>query len=410
MINRHFRMITSSLKNEGFRATAQKVRNKLTRAKANGLSIVETLKMPKVDVLSFYDFVNFVTPIVDQPPTQVDSKICNWIIPDFGIGSGGHLNIFRFIRMLELNGYTCNISIFGPHRHNSAYAAKRMINEHFFALNANVYLEVHDLPDAEFTFATSWVTAYALKKFARTAYKLYFVQDFEAWFYSHGSEYAFAENTYKLGFIGVCAGDWLKKKLGSEYGMQCYSVGFSYDRNVYLQTPRREPEISRVFCYCRPPTTRRGLEMAFLTLDLVAKQCPQTNFIFAGWDMSSYSFPHPHLNAGLLTVNELPDLYSQCDAALVLSFTNLSLLPLELMACGCAVVSNNGEQVDWILNDANSVLCDPTPQALADGLIRVLTDNEFRTKLTRHAKSFAQSTRWEDEGCKLISILDKVKQ
>jgi O-antigen biosynthesis protein len=248
-----------------------------------------------------------------------------------------------------------------------------------------------------------------VNSFPRVARKLYFVQDFEPAFYPAGSEYAFAENTYKLGFTGICAGEWLKNKLSAEYGMECFALSFSYDRAVYVKTLRREPEIARVFCYCRPPTTRRGLEMAMLALDMVAKQCPKVQFVFAGWDMSDYVFPHPHLNAGLLSVSELPDLYSQCDAALVLSFTNLSLLPLELMACGCAVISNKGLNVEWLLNSANSVLCESTPQDLATGVIHVLQDTEFRKALVMNAEQFAKTTHWRDEGMKLLTILNDLK-
>ena len=61
--------------------------------------------------------------------------------------------------------------------------------------------------------------------------------------------------------------------------------------------------------------------------------------IFAGGDVSKFKIDFHHLNAGALSINELPDLYSQCDLALVLSGTNLSLLPMEIAACQCPLVS-----------------------------------------------------------------------
>ena len=189
--------------------------------------------------------------------------------------------------------------------------------------------------------------------------------------------------------------------------MQCHSLGFSFDRELYVQTPRREPGIRRIFCYCRPPTIRRGIETALLALNLVGRQMPDVEFIFAGWDMGDYYFPHEHLNAGVLSLKELPDLYSQCDVGLVISFTNLSLLPLELMACGCAVVSNRGANTEWLINDSNSILPDSSPVAIAEAIVSILQDTERRTELITSAKAFANSTSWEVEADKLHSILNE---
>ena len=99
--------------------------------------------------------------------------------------------------------------------------------------------------------------------------------------------------------------------------------------------------------------------------------------------------------AGILRLDELPDLYAQCDVALVLSMTNLSLLPLELMACRCAVVSNRGPNVEWLLNDEIAMLCDPTPEALAEAICAALTDDAMREALIARAERFAKTQHWD---------------
>lgn len=365
----------------------------------------------KIDVLTFFDFVltKPVLPIYASPYHEaIQRKTVNWIIPDFGIGSGGHLNIFRHIFLLEKRGYQNNICIVGTNRHNSVQAARALIRAHFFPISADVFFGIENLPAAFYTFATGWTTAYYLNGFGKTAIKLYFIQDFEPLFFTTGSEYDFAERTYKLGFVGVCAGNWLAEIVSKNYSMKSHSIGFSYDRKIYVRSPRREPNVRRVFCYFRPPTVRRGLETALLALNLVGRELPHVKFIFAGWDMSSYHFPHETLNAGLLAINELPDLYSQCDVALVLSFTNLSLLPLELMACGCPVVSNRGKNTEWLLNDDNSILTDSDPYEIAKQLIRVITDDELRLTLSQRAMEFARSTSWERENESMVTFLENL--
>jgi O-antigen biosynthesis protein len=362
--------------------------------------------MSKRDVPKFFSFIlnEHKKPRVEA--NELNAKTINWFIPDFGIGSGGHLNIFRYIYHLENSGYACRLIIVGHHRHKSEGAALREIQEHFFPLNAAVFFGGAQIPDARFSFATSWITAYHVRNVENTIHKLYFIQDFEPYFYPHGSEYAFAEATYKFGFTAVTAGQWLQNKMEREYQTKSLALGFSYDRNLYRQYPRREAHIRRVFCYVRPPTVRRGLETALLTLDLVGRELPDVKFIFAGWDISDYAFDHEHLNAGMVPIRELPDLYSQCDVALVLSFTNASLLPLELMACGCCVVSNSGENVEWLLNETNAVLTAPDPRSLAASIVDLLNDDSLRHTLSEKAKAFAEKTSWEQSVRDLVVFLE----
>lgn len=396
------------VRDEGMLSLLVRAQRRLRRRTPGGGAVSGiTSLLKKVDVIGFYDFV-LATDAGVLPATDFagsDSHTINWLIPDFGIGSGGHLNIFRYIQMLEARGFKSTICIVGEHRHTSPAQARALICEHFFELDAEVVFGTDRLQPAYFSFATSWITAYALRGFGATVKKLYFVQDFEPAFYASGSEYDFAEQTYKFGFTGVTAGSWLSEKLHREYGMKCYSLGFSYDRDLYQQMPRREPQVRRVFCYCRPPTVRRGLESALLALDLVGQQMPDVKFIFAGWDMGNYRFPHEHLNAGILSLKELPDLYSQCDVGLVLSFTNLSLLPLELMACGCVVVSNRGPNNEWLLDDANCIMTDSLPAEMAANIVAILKDDKKRNELVRRAREFATTTSWETEGLRLDSLL-----
>jgi O-antigen biosynthesis protein len=364
----------------------------------------------KIDVIGFYDFIlTKDAGVMSEGAADVGKKTINWLIPDFGIGSGGHLNIFRYINMLEKKGFTNTICLVGDHRYSSADEAREVIREHFFKLDATVVIGIENLAPANCSFATSWITAYTLRGFSKTRHKFYFVQDFEPAFYARGSEYNFAEETYKFGFIGICSGSWLSETLNKDYGMQCHTIGFSYDYDLYQQTHRREPEKLRVFCYIRPPTIRRGLESSLLALSLVGERMPEVEFIFAGWDMGAYYFPYEHLNAGLCTLAELPDLYSQCDAALVFSYTNLSLLPLELMACGSIVVSNKAPNTTWLLNSDNSVIPESaSPRAIADAIIDILENPEKRKKLAAKAKMFAKSTSWESEGERLSKILESI--
>lgn len=361
----------------------------------------------KTDVLSFYDFV-LDKPFGEHFNGSGGRKTINWFIPPYGRGSGGHLNIFRFVFLLEKLGYECRIIIVGGHTKYDLVEAKKQISEWFFPLAASVYDGTDGIPSAFFSVATSWQTAYYVKNFQSTKYKCYFVQDFEPYFYAVGSESAMAEATYSFGFDAITAGNWLAEKLATEYKAKTFPIGFSYERELYRLIPRREPNIKRVFFYARPPTQRRAFELGLLTLNEVVKRLPYVKVIFAGWDVSNYEIPFEHLNAGTLDLAELPDLYNQCDAALVLSFTNLSLLPLELMACGVPVISNRAPCTEWLLNDQNAILVKPTVVDLANGICELLTNPALHSRIREEGIKVANVSSWEKEALKFSDTLSLI--
>lgn len=376
--------------------------------------IPHSLIFGKVDVLEIYDFVRlpYVSPALAVGQASVNT--INWVIPPFSQGGGGHLNIFRFVSYLEKMGFECNIIIMGSWRPVSAAKqserAEKEIKKWFFPLRGRVYVGMENAPPAYYTIATTWRTAYAVRNFGATRHRCYFIQDFEPWFYAAGAEYAFAEDTYRFGFIGITAGTWLKSKIAADYGMETYSVGFSYDRDIYRQMPRREPDVKRVFFYSRPSTPHRGFELGLLVLAEVVRRLPDIKVVFAGLDLSSYHIPFEHQNAGLVSLSELPDLYSQCDVALVLSCTNLSLLPLEIMACGTPVVSNTGPWTEWLLNDQNACLATPTIDALANAVCSVLCDPIKAKRLREGGFAAIAVTDWQVEACEMAGILRGLAQ
>lgn len=380
------RQVAALLRSRGLVTTARAVWRRLRHGPGQGR---------RIDVLGHYAFAlpHAIAPAPGAVPARPGTLL--WFIPDFNIGSGGHLNIFRTIWHLEQMGYVSGIVIGKPVAHQDAMQAQTEIRQHFFPLAAQVYLGLENLPRCEFALATGWDTAYSVRAFTGARHRLYFVQDYEPHFYAVGSEYVLAENTYRFGFFGITAGQWLADKLAREYGMATHAVGFGVELDRYRRLPRREPDVRRVFFYARPPTPRRAFELGLLVLNAVWQRMPDTQFILAGWDTAGYDIPFSHLACGTLGLDALPDLYSQCDVALVMSLTNASLLPLELMACGCTVVSNRGANVEWLLNDDVAQLADATPEAMTDAICTLLQDDTRRQALSARGEALARAQTWE---------------
>lgn len=331
---------------------------------------------------------------------QASPATINWFVPPVGKGSGGHLNIFRFIKNLEELGYENRIIIVGEPVPTSAEAVKREIEAWFFPLKATVHVGADEsTPAAYFAMATSWPTAYYVKRFQACRQKCYFVQDYEPWFYPAGSDAMLAEATYDFGFAAFTAGSWLAEKLHDEHGMRTRAVGFSYDRDLYRPMPelRGQDGFLRVMFYARPPTPRRAFELGILVLREAAKRVPQMRVVLAGWDVRRYEIPFPCEHAGLVELDKLPKLYGRCDAALVLSCSNLSLLPLELMACGVPVISNRAPHTQWLLTDDNAMLAKQDIESLVNALVEVLESPALAERLRAGGAAFVAQTSWERE-------------
>jgi len=361
----------------------------------------------RVDPLSPFRFVR-MPPFYSRPkPTDVtntNEPSINWLSPSFGIGSGGHLNIFRFCAMLEKVGWNCRIVIVGDHSWKSAEEARLTVVKHFVPIKAAFYLGAQTMPAAQVGIATAWDTAYTLDAWQSCEVKAYFVQDFEPWFFSQSSLAMFAEHTYRMGFLGLTAGDWLAKELSDRYGMQTIPFRFSYDHNHYFWRGDLSPK-RRILFYARPPTPRRGFELGLFALEEVKAACPDVEIVMAGWDISGYEVSFAYKNEGTVAVEDLPALYNTCDIALVISLSNLSLLPLELAACGCVVVSNAAESVSWGLPEDMAELAPPTPSALAGACIKLLRDEDYRRRKMKKGLEIVQETSWTREGEKVDRAL-----
>lgn len=357
-----------------------------------------------------------------------DRLVINWVVPDMGVGSGGHTTIFRMIKHLESFGHKNRIYIFGGTKHGSNQKLKKFINENFFELEAEIFNSLENIKDSDALVATSWQTAYPVRNIQNTRKKFYFVQDFEPWFYPMNSEYLLAENTYKFGFYGICAGPWLAKTVSENYGMGADFFDLAFDPKIYhprekiesLKLESRDEHNSkrtvtleaakkpRVVCYARPVTPRRCFELLIQALRELYIRGIDFDLSLVGWDMSPYIIPFEFRNLRILTHEGLAKLYSWADIGVVFSPTNYSLLPHEMMACKLPVLELKRETTEIVFKDGDNItLADPNPMAIADKLEWMLNNSEKRKQIAENAYQYVQQFSWEKSGRKVEEILKR---
>jgi hypothetical protein len=399
----------SVVKTEGVRSTAWRtakyLSNRFSPFAANPLSTVYTDDVIAVDWTTPKNFN------AEPMPGRNGKYRIAWIISPPSRTSGGHQNAFRFMSFLEAAGHELTLYLYSPGKYpvvNVAEIRTMMRSVTAFpdlAAEIKVYDPVKGLaPGYDAIFASDWEATYAAYRYEGNAKRFYFVQDFEPHFFAQGSDYILAENSYRLGFHGIAAGQWLGSKLRTEYGMSCDAFDFAADTSLYTYTntkPRTE-----ILFYARPPTPRRATEFGLLALAEVSRLRPDITINLVGWDMSGYDVPFPYVNHKAMDIAKLDSIYNRCAAGLVLALTNMSLVPMEIMASGVVPVVNDAQNTREVFDSPFIEFVPMSPKAIAERLISIVD----RPDAVEHGAAIAkalEATDWSNPAETFIEAFEK---
>lgn len=351
------------------------------------------------------DVVNadFISRPYQKPKARQKKKLnIAWVLSPISAGSGGQNTITRFVRHLQAAGHSVTIYIYEAiHPQQASVAQDILLNS--FRTDVKV-LPIADYSDADALIATGWETAYPVFNLKTSAHKFYFIQDYEPLFYGLGSMAVLAQNTYRFNFYGITAGRWLSHKVTSEFGMQADHFDFGVDLDIYK--PAAMPKKKKKICfYARPVTERRAFELGVIALDVFYKKHPEYEIEFFGWDVSEYKIPFPYINRGILSHSDLAELFQESAACLVLSLTNVSLLPLELLASGCVPVMNDGDNNRMVLGENKYIrYTGSSPIELANGICEAV-ENKNLQKDAEAASTNVNDRSWDASYKKVEQIL-----
>ncbi|HTR73908.1 MAG TPA: hypothetical protein VMH33_01450 [Solirubrobacterales bacterium] len=324
-----------------------------------------------------------------------------WLCKPPGEGSGGHTTMFRMVAALEDAGHRCVVYLYDRHGWE-VEQHRRTIRSWWPWVGAEIRDAADGISDAHAIFATSWETAYPVLASSARGARCYFVQDFEPSFYPSGSLALLAEETYRWGFQGVTAGGWLDGFLEREYGMPADHFDFGCDLELYAGTGAEHR--AGVCYFCRPSTPRRAHELALAGLELFAERHPEEPIHTYGEPPGR--LPFATVDHGLMTPAELGELYRGCVAGLVLSATNVSLVPYEMLAAGCVPVVNEAEHNRAVLANCQVAYTRPTPFDIAATLSRlVAAPGERREAAATAAIYSVASTSWVLSGHQVERIV-----
>lgn len=318
------------------------------------------------------DSSTLLLPVPTTPPARGRGLRIGWVADPPALGSGGHTTMFRMIAALEAAGHRCVLYLYDRWGGDLDHQ-RTIVRRGWPTIQAEVRHAADGITGVDAAIATGWESAHALARHgAGPMRRLYFIQDYEPYFYPHGPEYALAEDSYRFGFRCIALGEMVARSLRTEVGIDADVTQFGCDTDVYRLVPGG-PRTGIVW-YARPGAARRGYWLGSLALTEFQRRHRDVPIHVYG-DVPA-SLPFQAIRHGRLTPDELNSLYNSCIAGLALSFTNISLVAEEMLAAGTIPVINDSPQARADLVNDHARWSSPTPAAIADALSMIVSDSE----------------------------------
>ena len=154
-------------------------------------------------------------------------------------------------------------------------------------------------------------------------------------------------------------------------------------------------------------TPRRAFGLAILALELFAASRPEVEIHLFG--QPAKGLPFAATDHGLCTPDQLNRLYNRCIAGLVLSATNVSLVPHEMLAAGCIPVVNDAAHNRVVLDNTEVAYAPATPFGLAAALSTLVERPLIeRGAAAEAAAASAKRTSWDEAGAAVERTVRRV--
>ena len=338
-----------------------------------------------------------------SPPSPFDdareSLELAWIVPPYGIGSGGQAAIFRIMRVLESRGHRCSLWVHDPkgiEPHSSASLRRRM-KQHYTAPDSPVSLGFEHWTGCDVAIATGWETVYPVLRLPGCRARAYFVQDHEPEFFATSAESVLAAHTYRSGLPCIASSRWLARTIRERYGAEVTAFQYGIETDEYFPVPDVPRRSDTILFYARDHTPRRAVELGLLAIQLLLEQRPHLRVVMYGTHRRIKA-PFAFEQLGMEGPERLRRLYSEATVGLSLSLTNHSLIAGEMLACGLPVVELAGRACEEFYGADGSVisLAQDDPADIAANMAALLDDPARRELQARAGLDFVRSRTWED--------------
>lgn len=350
-------------------------------------------------------------PVCNVIPHKIN-KIA-FVVPTLKRFAGGHTSILRLGTCLAEKGYdVCYVSFHNQDKmkmEKVAHDNLPSVKGRFCQCSEGLHCEY------DVCIATSWESVYWAKRLS--GYKMYFVQDFEPYFFKLSERYLLALKTYELGFHIVSLGNWNTRQIEKNCTLagKIESIDFPYEPSEYKAAPRdfslyaHKQKVS-IAVY----TKEEGKRIPNMLQGILLKASEELKRHGITLDIKFFGLKNNHrvtigTNCGKLNKTELAELYKNSDFGMVASMTNISLVPYEMIAVGLPVIEFSGGSYSHFLPADSAILVDYNYMTFVNGILGSLRRLEKLEAMTRKAKQAIESLSWKTTGAEFEEILKRVE-
>ena len=349
-------------------------------------------------------------PVVNKRPDKVHriAFFLGAILPF----SGGVTSMLRLGTGLVQRGYDVTYVSF----QNQDISEMEQIAKKNLSGAQGTFQKISTVPDDfDIVIATSWQSVYHAKRFK--GYKMYFVQDYEPFFFKLNERYLLAEMTYKLGFHIVSLGEWNLAKIhqycGDVKGILDF-ITFPYEPGEYTMTARNydiQKRTYKIAVYSKEEGKRLPNLLQVLlqkTAQELKKRGIDIEILFFGFSPNIKT--QIGKNLGKLTKTQLLNLYKTVDFGMCASMTNISLVPFEMIATGLPVIEFENGSFPFFFPADSAILTDFNAHTLAEKLEDFIKHPQKIKDMMKIAHTHIRRLSWDNSIEEFDEILMHIKE
>jgi hypothetical protein len=376
--------------------------------KIKGKGIYHNMQSTVEKKMVNYRLENYDTTVVMNKKPEKIKKI-TFVIERMAKHSGGQTSILRLGTELSKLGYQVGYIVYKYQtKSDMEECASCNLSNYQGEMYTNKYL---DRLKSDVVIASSWDTVAFAKRMK--GYKMYFLQDYEPYFYPFGELFLLAQKTYEQGLHMVSLGSWNKEMVEKSCNivspLDC--VEFPYERKEYPLSARNYEEYPK----------KKEIVLA-VYLKYYGKRLPsitqymlkrvKEEFLKDGITLSVKYFGEDKSfhteageNLGMLTKGKLLALYKKADFGMVASMSNVSLIPYEMLATGLPLIEFEDGTFPYFFPENSALLTSLDPMDLYKKLKDAILHPEVLKKMHETSYSYLETLSWEKTAKQFSSIL-----
>jgi len=335
-----------------------------------------------------------------------------YLLPQLVV-AGGVLSVIQLINELILAGIEARIATLFV---DPDLKHIRLLTQPLVFKNAQQLIQ--KMPATDLVVATHWHTAawaQALVDGKQATECIYYLQDFESWFFPETAVdmRQRVHATYGLIKNRIVTSQWLHDLL-AQHHYQAEKICIGTDLSLFYPRPVPQKQPPVILAMARPGTPWRGFDTLVVALKLIHLALPTAEIVLFGDNhLARHHLPFKYRDEGIIFRQEdLAQLYAQADVFLDASdHQGFGRLALEAMACGCAcVLTAVGGVMEYARGDENCLLIPPKqPQACSTAVLKILSTPALKQRLIAGGLDTVQQFSLAREVKETLTYLNRFK-